>query len=85
MDWLRSMDQYFDWYDMNDARRIRFAKMKLTGQAQLYWDSVELGIERLSRPPIYTWVEMKEKLREADFPLNYNNWFLDELNTLPSG
>nr|CAD1833634.1 unnamed protein product [Ananas comosus var. bracteatus] len=30
-DWLVDMEQYFDWYDMSDNRRVRFAKMKLTG------------------------------------------------------
>lgn len=28
-DWSAEMDQYFDWYDMSDNRRVRFAKMKL--------------------------------------------------------
>ena len=35
------MDHYFDWYDMFDERRSRFAKMKLVGQARQYWTNVE--------------------------------------------
>ena len=27
-DWLDSIEEYFDWYDMLDVQRVRFAKMK---------------------------------------------------------
>jgi len=32
LDWTSDTDHYFDWYNMFDERRIRFAKMKLVGQ-----------------------------------------------------
>jgi len=35
------MDHYFDWYNMSNERRIRFAKMQLVGQARKYWTNVE--------------------------------------------
>jgi len=31
LDWISDMDHYFDWYDMSDERRVRFAKTKLVG------------------------------------------------------
>lgn len=85
IDWLNSMDRYFNWYDMNDKRRVRFDQLKLTGPAQMYWISVERGLERLGRPPITTWGEMKEKLREQYLPTTYKDQLLDELNTLHQG
>ncbi|PON81953.1 hypothetical protein TorRG33x02_222760 [Trema orientale] len=36
LDWLAAMDEYFDWYNLDDEQRIRFAKMKLKGHAKLY-------------------------------------------------
>ena len=36
LDWLADMDHYFEWYEINDERRVRFAKIKLVGQAKLY-------------------------------------------------
>ena len=36
LDWLADMDHYFEWYDMSDERRVRFAKIKLLGQAKLF-------------------------------------------------
>ncbi|XP_016438217.1 uncharacterized protein LOC107764191 [Nicotiana tabacum] len=33
-DWLSAMEDYFDWYDLSDERRVTFAKMKLTALAK---------------------------------------------------
>ena len=30
------MDHYFDWYDMNDEHKDKFAKMKLQGSTKIY-------------------------------------------------
>ena len=36
LDWEAGMDRYFEWYDMLDQQRVRFAKMRLLGRAQTY-------------------------------------------------
>lgn len=41
LDWLTDMNHYFEWYDMSDARRVQFTKMKLMGQAKRFWATVE--------------------------------------------
>ena len=41
LDWEAGMDRYFEWYDMPDQRRVRFAKMRLLGRVQTYWMNVE--------------------------------------------
>ena len=30
------IDHYFDWYDMNDEYKDKFAKMKLQGSTKIY-------------------------------------------------
>lgn len=40
-DWLTSLEDYFEWYDMSADRKVRFVRMKLKGQAQVWWQSVE--------------------------------------------
>ena len=35
-DWLVSIEEYFNWYEMIDSERVRFAKMKLTNLAKIY-------------------------------------------------
>lgn len=34
LEWETSMDRYFDWYPMSEARKVRFAKMRLTNLAK---------------------------------------------------
>ena len=35
-DLLVAIEKYFDWYEMIDSERARFAKMKLTNSAKMY-------------------------------------------------
>ncbi|CAB4308694.1 unnamed protein product [Prunus armeniaca] len=46
LDWLATMDHYFEWHDKSEAQRVRFAKIKLVGQAGLFWTNVETQLER---------------------------------------
>ena len=36
LDWVMSLECYFKWYKMSQERRVRFAAMKLVGQARQY-------------------------------------------------
>ena len=38
--WIRNMDRFFTWYRVPEDRRVQFASLKLTGTAQLFWESV---------------------------------------------
>ncbi|RVX11312.1 hypothetical protein CK203_019753 [Vitis vinifera] len=81
-DWLAAIEEYFDWYDMIDDRRVRFAKMKLVGLTKVWWTGVEGDIRRMGLPPISTWQEMKAKLREKYMPTNYYDKLCDQLINL---
>ena len=72
------MDHYFKWYEMSDARRIRFAKMRLLGQAKTYWRNVERLLEMRRQEPVGTWDEMKVKLREKYLPPTYWQRLIDQ-------
>ena len=82
LDWLATMDRYFEWHDMSQARRVRFAKIKLVGQAGLFWTNVETQLERAGEEPIIHWGEMKERLKQKYLPLSYQQSLLDEWQTL---
>ena len=51
-DWMTALEDYFDWYGMTEERKVRFAKMKLKGQARIWWRNVEACINRLGQAPI---------------------------------
>ncbi|KAK8951621.1 hypothetical protein KSP39_PZI004098 [Platanthera zijinensis] len=84
-DWLLDMDHYFEWYDMSDERCVRFAKMKLTGQAKVFWISVERALGRDGYYPIARWDEMKERLKEKYLPASYRDQLFEQLQNLRQG
>ena len=79
------MDHYFEWYGMSENRQMRFAKMKLVGQAKLFWTNTERKIERVGRAPIIDWYEIKERLKEKYLPLSYRQKLFDQWQSLRQG
>jgi len=39
--WIHDMDQFFEWHNLSDNKRVRFAKMILISEVQLYWRDVD--------------------------------------------
>jgi hypothetical protein len=84
-DWLTFLEDYFDWSGLSLDRQVRFAKMKLKGQARIWWHSVEEHLHRLKQSPINNWDKMKLKLQEKYLPLDYEDSFFEELILLRQG
>lgn len=62
LDCLISMDDYFAWYSMSEANKLRFAIAKLKSTTRLWWGVVEERLARIGCPQIETCEEMKLKL-----------------------
>lgn len=84
-DWVTSMDDYFEWYRLPTDMRVRFVKMKLKGQARVWWNSVEEQLHRLRQTPITEWGEMKLRLQEKYLPMDYEESLFEELLALRQG
>ena len=67
-DWLVAMEDYFDWYEMSDIERVRFAKMKLVRLARKFWHTITSHLEQIRQPPIEQWEVMKDRLKEKYLP-----------------
>ena len=72
------MNHYFNYYNMSDERRIRFAKIKLVGQAKQYWTNVEKLMTLRKQKSIQTWDEIKLKLQEKYLPVTDKQRLLDQ-------
>jgi hypothetical protein len=40
LDWIRSMDKYFDYEDVDGEKRVRHDVIGLKGHATLWWDDL---------------------------------------------
>ena len=81
-DWLVSIEEYFDWYEMVDNEHVRFAKMKLSNAAKMYWQNVLQDMIRLSEPPITQWAVMKVQLQEKYIPPSYKSQLFSNMINL---
>jgi hypothetical protein len=74
LDWIRSMDKYFDYEDVDEEGRVRHVVTRLKGHAVLWWD--ELHVERRSKGKqnIMSWdimvAKLKAKFMPKDFQIN---------------
>ena len=70
---------------MSEEWKFRFAKLKLTRQARLYWGNLERLIGHRGENPIATWQGMKCRLRDKYLPMSYNQRLLDQWQKLTQG
>ena len=82
LDWIMSMEDYFDCYAMPKNRKVRFVKAKLKGAAHLWWYNIENQLHRTGQPPIDTWDEMKLKMMEHFLPSDYEQLMYTKLFSL---
>ena len=40
LDWIRSMDKYFDYEYVDELRKVRHVVTRLKGHATLWWDEL---------------------------------------------
>ena len=85
MDWEVGLEEYFDWYQLPEGRRLQFAQMKLLGQARIYWRNLQATAERQREVTITTWAEMKGRLREKFVSDCYRPMIIDEWQHLQQG
>jgi len=78
LDWVMSLERYFKWYEMSQEWRVRFAVVKLVGQAGQYWSKVERLIALRRQEPIRIWDEMKAKLSQKYLPITFQDQLLDK-------
>ena len=65
------MDNFFDYEEMDEGKRVKFAIKKLKGHATLWWDGVQAERRRVGKQPIKNWNRMVAKLRGKFLPSDY--------------
>jgi hypothetical protein len=41
LEWIRTMDKYFDYEDVDEEKKVRHAITRLKGHATLWWDELQ--------------------------------------------
>lgn len=52
VDWINEMNKCFDYDEISEDKKVKFAVTKLKGHAALWWDGVQAERRRVGKKPI---------------------------------
>ena len=61
VNWMTGMKQFFKQANFADNKNVRYAKLKLKGGTQMFWENLEYFRYIKYKPNISVWEDMKEK------------------------
>ena len=71
LDWIRALDTYFDYEDIEEDKKVRHAVTKLKGHATLWWDELQADRRSKGKQNIKSWDRMIAKMKEKFIPGDY--------------
>jgi hypothetical protein len=71
LDWIRSLDTYFDYEDIKEDKKVRHVVTKLKGHATLLWDELQADRCCKGKEKIKSWDRMIAKMKEKFIPRDY--------------
>lgn len=71
LDWIASMDAYFESDDIPEGQRVKLAKTKLKGHALLWWDHEEAERRKKGKPKLTSWDRMVSKMKSNFLPKDF--------------
>ena len=71
IDWINELEEYFEYKNIRDLDRVKFAKAKMKGHAKIWWQEVQLEINRTGKEKITRWDHMVDKLKKQFIPIDY--------------
>ena len=79
------VEQVFACYNYNEEKKIKLASLEFEGYALVWWNQVRSDVERMRRPLINTWQDMKRVLRERFVSSYYGRDLHNKLQRLIQG
>jgi hypothetical protein len=71
LDWIRALDTYFNYEDIEEDKKVRHAITKLKGHAALWWDELQAKIRFKGKQKIKRWDRMIAKMKAKFIPRDY--------------
>ena len=76
VNWMNGMEQFFEQANFVDNIKVRYAKLKLRGGAQMFWEDLEYFRYIKYELVISAWEDMKEKLYDEYLLPYFRNKYL---------
>ena len=81
MDWINALSKYFDFEEIEDKKKVRYAVTRLKGHATIWWDELQIHRERRDKKIINPWDKMLYNIKSQFMPKDYQ---LNLLRQLPN-
>jgi hypothetical protein len=71
LDWIRALDMYFDYEDVEEGKKVKNAITRLKGHATLWWDELQANRCYKGKQKIRSWDRMIAKMKAKFIPKDY--------------
>jgi hypothetical protein len=71
LDWIREINKYFDYEDVEEEKKVRNVVTRLKGHARLWWDELQADMRSKGKQTIKSWDRMVAKLKAKFIPRDY--------------
>jgi hypothetical protein len=71
LDWIRDLDTYFDYEDVEEDKKVKHVVTILKGHATLWWDELQVDRRCKGKQKIKSWDRMITKMKEKFIPKDY--------------
>ena len=82
MDWINALSKYFDFEEIEDKKKVRYAATRLKGHAAIWWDELQIHRERRGKKKINSWDKMLYKIKIQFIPKDYQLNLIIQLQNL---
>ena len=82
MDWINSLSKYFDFEEIEDKKKVRYATTRLKGHVAMGWDELQIQRERRGKKKINSWDKMLYKIKSQFMPKDNQLNLLRQLRNL---
>jgi hypothetical protein len=71
LDWIRALDTYFDYEDVEEDKKVKHVVTRLKGHAALWWDELQTDRRCKGKQKIKSWDRMIAKMKAKFIPKDY--------------
>jgi hypothetical protein len=71
LDWIRALDKYFDYEDVEEDKKVKHVVTRLKGHAALWWDELQADRRCKGKQKIKNWDRMVAKMKAKFIPRDY--------------
>jgi Icc-related predicted phosphoesterase len=82
LDWIRDMDTYFDYEDVEEEKKVKHVVTRVKGHATLWWDELQADRRCKGKKKIKSWNRMIAKMKEKFIPRDYQITLFQRMKNL---